>query len=434
MDRAYWYYRTIANFPGAVWQQPMVGFAALASAPHATNQFAERSRRDRGGASGAAGMGASPAPERRLRRVVPQRALGTARRRSPRPVRSSRSICWPARSIPPLAAHALDAARRAGEWLWPRYNAGVMNQNLASAVALAGLAHLDGGGSHWRARATRLLQRVAGDQSSEGWFPEYGGFDFGYSTLALDSTGADRTVWVCGAGRADGRTAGAVPVGRAGSRLRGSRPSGQPWHGARLPVWRSGAVAAAAGGAGAGGRSRAAAFVGVGVRAGGRRRSLLCLLLLSRFCLAYHAAASAGISPAADASHRRTVERPASGLVVWRRGGATIVVNRRLGGAAAMLRVAVPALYHLGYTVTIGGARYSSAGWRRRCAGRASPRARRAPRHRSARCRAGCPCAGSPYRSRSWCTRWSGAGWRKRSSALVKRRMIHPARDDSVDA
>src|SRR5262245_33478200 len=25
MDRSYWYYRTLTNFPGAVWQQPMVG-------------------------------------------------------------------------------------------------------------------------------------------------------------------------------------------------------------------------------------------------------------------------------------------------------------------------------------------------------------------------------------------------------------------------
>jgi hypothetical protein len=40
------------------------------------------------------------------------------------------------------------------------------------------------------------------------------------------------------------------------------------------------------------------------------------------------------------------------------------VVNRRLGGAAALLRAGVPALYHLGYTVTVGKRRYSSAGWR----------------------------------------------------------------------
>ena len=40
MDRSFWYYRTLANFAGAVWQQPMVGFSALYATPHADNPFA----------------------------------------------------------------------------------------------------------------------------------------------------------------------------------------------------------------------------------------------------------------------------------------------------------------------------------------------------------------------------------------------------------
>ena len=30
-DRAFWYYRTIVDFPGAAWQQLMLGFSALAT-------------------------------------------------------------------------------------------------------------------------------------------------------------------------------------------------------------------------------------------------------------------------------------------------------------------------------------------------------------------------------------------------------------------
>src|ERR1700676_3468000 len=36
-DRAYWYYRTLTNFPGATWQQVMLGFAALYRTPHPSN-------------------------------------------------------------------------------------------------------------------------------------------------------------------------------------------------------------------------------------------------------------------------------------------------------------------------------------------------------------------------------------------------------------
>ena len=83
------------------------------------------------------------------------------------------------------------------------------------------------------------------------------------------------------------------------------------------------------------------------------------------FCLAYHAAASrpewpepVHLPPAIHSVY------PESGLVLWRQTQATLVLNRRRGGAAAVLRQGEQALYHLGYTVVWRGTRYSSAGWR----------------------------------------------------------------------
>src|SRR6185503_5891599 len=83
-----------------------------------------------------------------------------------------------------------------------------------------------------------------------------------------------------------------------------------------------------------------------------------------QYCLAYHAAVSGAAAVAATpAVPQPHVDLPESGLAVWRASGATVVVNRRLGDAAAVLRAGAPALYHLGYTVEVGGRRYSSAGW-----------------------------------------------------------------------
>jgi hypothetical protein len=362
LDRTYWYYRTIANFPGAVWQQPMVGLAALARAPHATNPFAnDPTVLDAARAALLAWTrtqhrnGAFDEWYRNEHSYCPT-AITTAG--------ALVALDLLTDGIEPTSrAQVLAAARRAGRWLSPRYNAGVMNQNLASAVALAGLARVDGD-PHWRARATQLLQRIAGDQSSEGWFPEYGGFDFGYSTLALDflaligrfgfSEVVDPMARRLCQFLLDVLPADCAVPGRLGSRGTGHVfPFGAMDLAARLP------------------EARALAAVLLRVHTSGLAAGpghvddrYFAYFYFPGFCLAYHAATRNAVPDAAAAEAPGDAARAASGLALWRRGAAAILVNRRLGGATALLRPGVPALYHLGYTVTIGGARYSSAGWR----------------------------------------------------------------------
>jgi hypothetical protein len=257
---------------------------------------------------------------------------------------------------------ALVALRRAGDWLAPRFNAEVMNQNLAAAVALAGLARFDGD-DRWQDRAARLLQRIAATQSTEGWFPEYGGFDFGYSLLALDLlAAADRfgcseltqpmaaRLVTCLAGVLDANRA--VP-GRVGSRgTAHAFPFGAIAFSARLPEARAVAEVLL--------QSHAS---GVAAGPAGYDDRYFAYFAFPAYCLAYHAAVAAPPAAPAAVAAAPHVHMPESGLDVWRAGGATVVVNRRLGGAAALLRAGVPALYHLGYTVDVGARRYSSAGW-----------------------------------------------------------------------
>jgi hypothetical protein len=362
MDRSYWYYRTIANFPGAVWQQPMVGFAALARAPHATNPLA----------NDPALLGAARAALLAWTRTQHRNGAFDEWYRNeysycPTAITAAGAVValdLLADAIDPESrGHVLDAARRAGRWLSTRYNAGVANQNLASAVALAGLARVDGD-PYWHGLATQLLQRIARDQSSEGWFPEYGGFDFGYSTLALDSLALiSRFGYSQLADPMAGRLAQflldvldvdcAVP-GRLGSRGTGHAfPFGAMELSTRLPEARTLADVLL--------RLHASGLAAGPANVDDR---YFAYFHFPGFCLAYHAATSVRIPVPAAAAQPADAVRAASGLALWRQGGATIVVNRRLGGATALLRSGVPALYHLGYTVTIDGARYSSAGWR----------------------------------------------------------------------
>ena len=362
MDRAYWYYRTIANFPGAVWQQPMVAFAALARTRHATNPFAN-----------------DPVVLEAARAALLAWTRTQHRNGSfDEWYRNEHSYCPTAITtagavvtldlladglVPTARTHVLDAARRAGGWLNSRYNPDVMNQNLASAVALAGLSHLDPG-PRWRTAVTQLLQRIARDQSSEGWFPEYGGFDLGYSTLALDFLAligrfgfseladpmAGRLVrFLLDVLRLDC----AVP-GHLGSRGTGHVfPFGAMELSARLP--------------------EAASLAGLllrlhesGLAAGPAKVDdrYFAYFYMPAFCLAYLAAAGVRMAVAPSTAAPAETSWAASGLALWRKEHATLVANRRLGGATALLRAGVPALYHLGYTVRIKGARYSSAGWR----------------------------------------------------------------------
>lgn len=365
LDRSYWYYRTLTNFPAAIWQQPMVAFAALYATADEFNPYC-----------GSAVI-----------RDAAQAALGAWCRSQHRSgafdewYRNEHSYCPTAitgagavicldllqDSIgQPLRRQSLNAAKTAGAWLAERYNRSVMNQNLASAAMLAGLAQLTGERS-WHSLAKNLLARIARDQSPEGWFSEYGGFDFGYSTLALDFLAVARGFRL--ADLADPMAERLIDFllevtepdcplpGRIGSR-------------GTAHVFLAGAMMFAD-------RSNGA------MRLASRLLHLHALRIVpcpaevdDRYCsyfyfpafaLAYRAAClnrNISLDIVDPIKNDRKFTKDGSGLAGQRFGNAMVVMNRRLGGATAILQDGLIPQYHLGYTLkAANGRRFSSACW-----------------------------------------------------------------------
>jgi hypothetical protein len=365
MDRTFWYYRTLTNFAGAIWQQPMVGFAAiyatkcefnpragdpsmLAAAQAALVAWGRA--QNRGGAFDEWYLNEysyCPTAITTLGAVTALHLLGD-------------NIATPVR------ARTIETARFAAQWLSTRYNPTVMNQNIANVVALAGLARITNE-REWETRARTILARIAEEQSAEGWLPEYGGFDFGYSTLALDFLALAADFGLADAAEPiAGRlvdfllevTEPACPLpGRIGSR-------------GTAHVFLAGALMLAPRSDGArqlAGRLLKLLENGLAPRPCDIDDRYFAYFYFPAFALALRAAALRPaksleeLEPASD----RTFDQPQSGLIGRRTGNRTIVINRRLGGAAAILRPGTPARYHLGYTATASnGKRYSTAGWR----------------------------------------------------------------------
>ncbi len=183
-DRAFWQYRTVADFPAATFQQLALAFAALASTPFPGTVHA-----------GDEGM--------RERARAALRFWCAAGRRDgsfDEWYRNERSYCATAfttfgmaETVLALDGHlaptdrdaAVAALRRSARWLADRWNPWVMNQNLAACAGLLG-AHLATGDVWMRDACARKWGETLRRLDDEGWFPEYGGADLGYATLALD--------------------------------------------------------------------------------------------------------------------------------------------------------------------------------------------------------------------------------------------------------
>ena len=81
------------------------------------------------------------------------------------------------------------AISRAAGWLTNRFNGLVMNQNLACCAALWNACECSGDRTLKRA-FDAVWAKTLRHQDTEGWFPEYGGADIGYSLLGLDLLGS----------------------------------------------------------------------------------------------------------------------------------------------------------------------------------------------------------------------------------------------------
>lgn len=364
MDRAFWYYRTLTNFPGAIWQQPMVGFAAILAAEQDGLPDAEALR-------GAASAALSAWTRCQHRSGAFDEWYRNEHSYCPTAITTAGAVValhlLGEQVEPTVRTQVLNSAERAAGWLAARYNAEVMNQNLAAAVALAGLTQL-GGSACWRNRAEALLRRIACDQSSEGYFSEYGGFDFGYSTLALDflalaSEFGLGAVALPMAARLIGflndvTTLGAPLPGRLGSR--GSSHA-FPFGAIRLIQHVPAAANLAR-------RLIALHAAGLASGPGDVDDRYFAYFYFPAFSLAYWAASRSGFLslPADERQPEAVREYPDSGLAIRQHAQSAIYVSRNLGGALAVVGRGKEPHYHLGYTVAIGRRRYSSAAWQRK--------------------------------------------------------------------
>ncbi len=85
----------------------------------------------------------------------------------------------------PSYKKVLKSLRRAGEWLLNYTDFTACNQVAGAVTALFNL-YLLTSEERYRDGATRKLEQLKDRQNPEGWFPEYGGPDTGYLSLAID--------------------------------------------------------------------------------------------------------------------------------------------------------------------------------------------------------------------------------------------------------
>jgi len=261
-----------------------------------------------------------------------------------------------------IMASGRRALANSAGWLAKRYNKSVMNQNLAAAVALRGAAKLLGD-DQWQKHASGFMTRIGRDQNSEGWFPEYNGADFGYSTLALDFLaayqvlGEDSAVFEMAHKlsafllRVQGNT-GSLP-GRLGSR-------------GTSHTFTFGALYFSQH------HSEAAALTQVwlsAIRDGHSPRPTdvddryFSYFYFPQFALAFLQTANT-VAQSNKPVATKGFELPKSGFVGIRTNRANTLIAQRLGGAFAIEKHDLGYVYHLGYeAVLTNGERFSTAVW-----------------------------------------------------------------------
>ena len=356
-DRAFWYYRTIVDFPGAAWQQLMLGFSALA-----TNEALSFTEREQLACVARATLARWSAIQHRdgsfdewyrNERSYCATAFTAAG--------AAQSLLLLGNAVPDAERQtALAALERAARWLSSRFHPTVMNQNLAAALALWCTSRLTNA-DVWRAAAEAHYARLKAEQSSEGWFPEYGGADLGYSTLALDLLAGAHGYGFLGAAEM------ATPLARfilgnvaenfcLPGRL-GSRGTSHCFvYGAEY----------------FGLSDEAAAQLACGFRDAHRERRVqgpesvddryFAYFYFPQFALA--ASVDGALPSSRSPRAMQSANYDNAGLRVTRVNGASVHASRHLGGAVALAVQGRSFLYHLGYSVSgRNGRRYATAIW-----------------------------------------------------------------------
>lgn len=357
-DRPFWYYRTLVDFAGATWQQLVWPLAWLYRLRHPDNPYAGDGELLRAVDFGLRWWariqhrdGSFDEWYRNEHSYCPT-AFTTA-------AASEAMLLLGDELSAEARAAAAVACERAAAWLEPRFNPTVMNQNVAAGLALWNVGLLTSE-QPWRQAAEAKFAQVAAAQRAEGWLPEYGGADFGYSTVALDLLAvADGR----GAGTAvrpiaqklirflvDVHGAGAGHPGRLGSRGTSHLFTfGASHFASDLP-----AAATLADG------WRSAYDAGLAAGPADIDDRYFAYFYLPHFALACSTDATAP----ATANQARLTHLPGAGFTIVRGDGWSVTVSARLGGALAVERADGPPCYFLGYELALAsGSALASHHW-----------------------------------------------------------------------
>jgi len=360
-DRTFWQYRTLTNFPAASMQQLMLGLAVVYTfeAPdnpyHGATRILDAARAMLGYWCKIQNRDGSFNEWYQNENSYCPTAFTTAG--------AALTVLKLGDQLPTQErAKAVRCLEHAASWLDDRFNPTVMNQNLVAALGLWVLWRLTDK-PVWRRAAEDKYDQLKSLQNHEGWFPEYGGFDFGYSTLSLDLlAAADQNGAAQHAGPMAQKLAsmlaslsgdGAGYPGRLGCRGTAHLfPFGAEHFSDQFPDaenlaanWRESY------------RNRALSGPGqVDDR-------YFAYFYFPQFALAF-AHSSHGFPLRQTPAQSNSATFPDAGISFERYDGWSLTKSRHLGGALAVqIDGACPA-YHLGYElVTTRGERFSSAHW-----------------------------------------------------------------------
>ncbi|MBI4489907.1 MAG: hypothetical protein HY694_12540 [Deltaproteobacteria bacterium] len=187
LDRNFWHYKTIIEFPCATYQQPVLAFAWLYCKGGQENRFKgneamrEAARaamlfwakiQHRNGAFDEFYENEHSFCPTAFTTFAVSEALLTAEHLLAKEEREQLRL----------------ALSKAGDWLVAHHNPAVSNQMMAALNALTNIALLTEE-QRYKEGAELKLSMLLESQHREGWFPEYGGADIGYSFKALDLLG-----------------------------------------------------------------------------------------------------------------------------------------------------------------------------------------------------------------------------------------------------
>jgi hypothetical protein len=182
-DRYFWHYRTEREFPSATYQYLVLALACL---------YLDKRSPWKGNAEvknwAAAGCRFWAGMQRRdgtFDEWLPYEQSHVATAFSMAMVTEALLLFRGAGEPLEIGPQCWGALEKAGGWLATHHDTVVLNHTAGAVTALGNL-HTLTGDSRWKKGCNAALDVLESYQTSEGWFPEYGGADPGYTSVSID--------------------------------------------------------------------------------------------------------------------------------------------------------------------------------------------------------------------------------------------------------